>query len=200
MNKRKYTNLEEIVAFLPKRSFSIRHEPMEPVTLIVAGDSRTIKKAFRAAGWYQAVPIGFVSSFRTVLSTLLDRSYREGPMWPVFMEGKHHQIGFELPTRSDTYRHRHHLRLWRTKFFLKRKRIWVGTLSYDRSVGLMPDSLIPTHHISANLTAEEKFLAHTFGIKEPQFIKLGKPEEGIINTGDDYKWNGRALVLNLGRQ
>jgi hypothetical protein len=198
MKQRRYKNLEQVIPSLPKRSYSIRNEPMEPVTLIVTGSSRAIKKAFRDAGWYQAVPIGFVSSFRSALSTLLDRSYREGPMWPAFIEGKHHQVGFELPTRSDTYRHRHHLRLWRTKLLLGRKRLWVGTLSYDRSVGLMPDSLIPTHHISSNLTTEEKFLANTFGVHKPEFIKLNEPETGVINTGDDYKWNGRALVINLG--
>jgi hypothetical protein len=198
MKQRRYKNLEQVIPVLPKRSYSIRNEPMEPVTLIVMGSSRAIKKAFRDAGWYQAVPIGFVSSFRSALSTLLDRSYREGPMWPVFIEGKHHQMGFELPTRSDTFRHRHHLRLWRTKLLLGRKRLWVGTLSYDRSVGVMPSTLTPTHHIASNLTAEENFLAHTFGIKKPELIRLGEPEEGIIGTGDDYKWNGRALVINLG--
>jgi hypothetical protein len=171
---------------------------MEPITLIVIGSSWAIKKTFRKAGWYQAVPVGFVSSFRSVLSTLLSRSYREGPMWPVFVEGKHHQVGFERPTKADTFLRRHHLRLWRTKFWLKQKRVWVGTISYDRGTGLVPNSFIPTHHISPGLNIEENFLARTFQIKKPQFIKLSEPENGVIGTGDEYIWDGMALVINLG--
>jgi hypothetical protein len=197
MKKRKYKNLSEVTGFLPKRSFSIRNAPMEPVTLIIVGKRGSIKKTFKAAGWYQAMPIGFISSFRSVLSTLLNRSYREGPMWPAFIDGKHHQIGFELPTQSDTYRRRHHLRLWRTGLSLPKGQIWTGTLSYDRSVGLFPGSVMPTHHISSNLTAEEEFLARTLKIHKPLYIKLAEPEKGIINTGDDYNWSGKALVLEL---
>jgi hypothetical protein len=170
------------------------------VTLIVIGTRRSIKRAFRGAGWYQAVPVGFVSSFRSVLSTILSRSYKQGPMWPVFVDGKHHQIGFERPTKSDTFQRRHHLRLWRTKFTSSAGRVWVGTLSYDSRTGVVPGTLRPTHHISPGLNIEENFLARTFGIKEPRFIKLSEPESGVIGTGDDYIWDGMALVISSGRQ
>jgi hypothetical protein len=199
MKKHKYKNLEEAADFLPKHSYSIRNVQMEPVTLIVIGTKRTIRKAFKSSGWYQAVPIDFISSIRSALTTLLDRSYKEGPMWPSFINGKRHQLGFEKPTKGDTYRRRHHLRLWRTGYSLKNYRIWVGTLSYDKGTGFFPGTLLPTHHISPDLKREADFLAHTMNIARPRHVKLSEPEQGVINTGDPYSWDGKALVLDLSR-
>jgi len=109
-------------------------------------------------------------------------------------------MGFEMPTQSDTYRRRHHLRIWKTRYFLKRQRVWVGTLSYDSGVGFIKHSFIPAHHISPSLELESQYLTRTLHILKPVSARLSKPESGKINTGDSYIWNGRALILDFSNE
>lgn len=193
---KKYKKLAEIIDDLPRHSHSIHGKPMEPVTLILLGDRPSIIEAFHQAGWYLAVPITFLSSIKSGLATIFNASYRTGPMWPSYIGAKRHQMGFERPTAADTYRRRHHLRLWKTPDKVEGKRVWVGTLSYDRSVGRFRGSLFPTHHICSKLNSEENFLARTLRIAAPTYIKLAGSEIGHINTGDPYIWDGKALVID----
>jgi hypothetical protein len=80
---------------------------------------------------------------------------------------------------------------------LGKKTVWLGMLSYDKGVGLMKSSLVPTHHISSTLNHEEDFLARSLGISSPRYLQLSKAEKGVISTGDVYVWNGKALVIDL---
>jgi hypothetical protein len=127
----------------------------------------------------------------------VDSSYRSGPMWPSFVNGKPNNFGFEMPTKSDTYRRRHHLRLWKTHFNVGSRPVWVGTISYDKGIGFIKHRPIPAHHISSNLEVESAYLARTLRVLKPVYVSLAKPEKGFINTGDPYVWNGRALVVDL---
>jgi len=197
MKPQKYKNLHELIPHLPTHSYVEDGKLAEPITLIILGNRRLIRKVFKKAGWYLAVPISLKTLFESGLAAAFNRSYRTGPMRSLFVSGKKHKLGFERPTRSDTYRRRHHLRLWDTEFMLYKKPVWVGMLSYDRSFGLAKGSLSPTHHISAALNSEENFLADNLDIKTPQYVHLSKPEEGIISIGDPYVWDGEALLINL---
>ena len=116
-------------------------------------------------------------------------------MWPTFINGKRYRLAFEKPTRADTFRRRHHLRLWRTNLRVNKKAVWFGTLSYDRGVGVMKHSLYPTHHIGSVLNSEEEFLAKALGINN--YLQISEPTKGMIGTGDNYVWDGKALVINL---
>jgi hypothetical protein len=194
--RQKYKSLTEVIETLPRHSYSIHGKPMEPITIILLGGRNDIIEAFHKSGWYLAVPITFLSSIKSGLATIFNASYRTGPMWPSYIGSKRHQMGFERPTAANSYRRRHHLRLWKTSHKLDGKRVWVGTLSYDRSVGRFRGSLLPTHHICSKLSSEENFLARTFRIAKPEYIKLSNQEIGHINTGDPYIWDGKALVID----
>ena len=197
MPKKTYKNITDLVKDLPHHSYSIHGKQMEPITLIIIGNKKSLLNAFTEAGWYLADSINFISSLRSAVVTILNSSYHSGPMWPSFFRGKQHQLGFERPTRSDTYRRRHHLRLWQCGKLANKTAIWAGTLSYDRSVGRFKGSLLPTHHISTRLASEENFLARTFRVVRPKYTRIGHREMGHINTGDPYIWDGKALVLDL---
>jgi len=198
--RKKNKNWSHILERLPRHSYSIHNKPMEPITLIILGNKKSLLKQFSDAGWYLADPITFFSTLRSGLATLFNSSYHTGPMFPSFIDGKIHQLGFERPTRSDSYRRRHHLRLWKTPFHIGKKRIWIGTLSYDRSVGHFKGSLLPTHHICSKLDSEEHFLARTLRIPQPLYAHIGHKELGHINSGDPYIWDGKALVLDLSKR
>lgn len=195
---RKYKNLDQVIERLPRYSYSISNKQMEPITLIIIGDKALIKMFFHEAGWLLAEPISLFTTLKSAWSTVFDSSYPTGPMWPSYINGKKNQMGFERPTRSDTYRRRHHLRLWKTSLKLESGRVWVGTASYDSGVGHFKNSLLPIHHISPSLIGEENFLARSSKIAKPEYVTMGPPETGFINTGDPYTWDGKAMVIDLG--
>lgn len=200
MTTYKHKSIKDALHLLPRRSYTGSGEPMEPVTLIIIGSKKSILNRFGQAGWYLADSINFSSSLKSTIATVFNSSYKTGPMWPSYISNIQHRMGFERPTRSDTFRRRHHLRLWKTKIRINKQILWVGTISYDRSVGLREGSLMPTHHISSTLNSEENFLARTLRIARPRYIKLGEAESGTIKTGDKYVWDGQALILDLSKK
>jgi hypothetical protein len=76
----------------------------------------------------------------------------------------------------------------------------VGTLSYDRGVGFDKNNFRPTHHINPSLIHEEGFLARNLGLKDPKYVTLAEPEEGIMADGDKYLWDGKALVVDMSNE
>ena len=169
---------------------------MEPVNLVIIGNRRFIQIYFKKHGWFTADKLGALSLVKALISVLFNKSYHEGPISGSYVKGRHFTMGFQHPTRSDTYRRRHHLRLWRTSYKIMGRRVWVGTLSYERSAGLSAD-YYPTHHISPTLSWEEDFLASTLGINRAQHLTLAKARKGQLNNGDSYDYDGKALVVNL---
>jgi hypothetical protein len=196
---KKHKNYQELASYIPRHSYSLHSKQMEPVSLIIIGSRRQILSNFNAAGWYLADNISSLTTLKSAFATLLNSSYRKGPMWPSYLYGRKNQMGLQRPTRADTYRRRHHLRLWKTSLKMNKNRVWAGTISYDRGVGHLKNSLLPIHHISSKLNSEDNFLARTLRIAAPVYIEMGHPEKGHINTGDPYIWDGRALVLDFSR-
>lgn len=172
---------------------------MEPVNLIVTGRLKNIKRNLKIHGWYVADPLNFKTFWHSLWSMFSRRPYRTGPMFPGFIDQHHrHDVAFERPTYQDNYRQRHHLRLWKTRYRLGKQRIWVGIISFDKSIGIGRAG-IPTHHIHPSLLWEEKFLAHCLGVAKPLFLHLGNSEKGFVSNGDPYVYDGRALVLDFSR-
>jgi undecaprenyl-diphosphatase len=190
-------NLDKILAQLPRYSFSVRKIRMEPVTLVVLGSKPHIRSRMTEAGWYLAAKINLLTTIRSAIATIFNSSYRNGPMWPAYINGHKHRMAFEMPTKSDTYRRRHHIRLWRSKYKWHGKSVWIGMASYDRSAGFIKKTPLPAHHINPNLKAEDDYIVRTLELMKPLFVRLAPPEEGIINTGDAYVWDGKALVMDL---
>ena len=137
----------------------------------------------------------FVAALEKV-AAIFDRSYRQGPISDSYLAGHHFTLAFEKPTKADTFRRRHHLRLWRTPYKIMGRRVWAGTVSYDRAAGTH-DGVLPTHHIAPTLSWEEGFLAGSLGIHRPRHLTLDEPYKGELNNGDTYDYDGKALVLDL---
>lgn len=194
---RKLHQLEELAEHLPKHPVSAHGHPMEPINLVITGSLKSIRYHFEQHGWFVAEELSFTTFWHSLYSTFLKRPYPNGPMFPGFIGRRHHHdIAFERPTYHNNYRQRHHLRLWRTRFKLGKRRIWVGILSFDKGIGIGHGGL-PTHHIHPSLLWEEEFLAHCLGIAKPAFVRLDEQQRGFSNNGDPYVYDGRALVLEF---
>lgn len=170
---------------------------MEPINLVIIGNKRYLMRHFKQHGWHRADKIGAVSLSKALLAAVFDHRYRKGPVADSYIAERHFEIAFEKPTKADTYRRRHHLRLWRTPYKILARRVWAGTVSFDRSAGINSSNLMPTHHISPTLSWEEDFLASSLGVKRPRHLTIDQPYEGRLNNGDTYKYDGKALVLDL---
>jgi hypothetical protein len=182
---------------LPKRPVSVKGKPMEPINLVVMGHLNEIKYHLEEHGWFVAQELTFKSFWHSLYSTFFKKPYHNGPMNPSYIGKRHrHDIAFEHPTFQDNYRQRHHLRLWRTRYRVGKKRVWIGILSFDRGIGISRDGL-PTHHIHPSLLWEENFLAHCLGIREPVFVRMDQRQRGFSNNGDPFVYDGRALVLEF---
>lgn len=181
---------------MPKHSYSGEGDPMEPVNLIIVGNKRFLTKHFKQYGWYRADKIGAVSLSKALLAAIFDRSYRQGPMADSYLAGHHFTLAFEKPTKADSFRRRHHLRLWRTPYKIMGRRVWAGTVSYDRAAGTH-QGLLPTHHIAPTLSWEEGFLAGSLGVNRPRHLTLSQAYKGKLNNDDTYDYDGKALVLDL---
>lgn len=192
-----YSDLSQLKRLLPTSSYSLTGKAMEPINLIVVGSLSQIKKSFNASGWFFAEKLGPLSLIKAFGASIFNRSYKKGPFSPSYINGRKFMLGIERPTVSDTFRRRHHLRLWKTPYRLNGQPVWVGTASYDRSVGLSSHG-VPTHHIAPSLQWEENFLAGSLGQK-PIYFKLADPVDSRLQIGDHYQFNGQALVLDLSR-
>lgn len=196
MRKTKIHKIEDLTDRLPKQSYSLGGLPMEPINLIVIGNRRFIYKHFKQHGWFRAHNLGTLSLAKALITGALNLSYHEGPISRSYINNKRFIMGFERPTKADTFRRRHHLRLWRTPYKINGRQVWAGTLSFDRSAGLSKSGL-PTHHISPSLSWEESFLAKSLGVTRPKHLTISQPYDGELNTGDDYKYDGKVLVIDL---
>lgn len=194
--KTRVNGVKELADLLPKHSYARSGKPMEPINLVVVGSKRYLMRHFKKLGWYRADRIGAISLSKALAATLLDRSYRQGPVADSFIKGHRFELAFERPTKSDTFRRRHHARLWRTPYKIRGRRVWAGTVSYDRTSGTRR-GVLPTHHIAPTLSWEEDFFAGSLGLKRLRHLTLDKPYKGQLNNGDTYEYDGKALVLDL---
>lgn len=195
-HKTRVNSLKELADILPKHSYSGGGNPMEPVNLIIIGNKRFLIRHFKEHGWYRADKIGAVSLSKALVAAIFSRSYHQGPISDSYLAGRHFTLAFQKPTKADTFRRRHHLRLWRTPYKIMGRRIWAGTVSYDRAAGTH-EGILPTHHIAPTLSWEESFLAGSLGINRPRHLSLDRPYKGKLNNGDTYDYDGKAVMLNL---
>src|SRR6266702_4563328 len=91
------------------------------------------------------------TSFESVGSVVLDRPYHDAPVSPLYYNGKKEQLAFEKPDGSSADK-RHHVRLW---LVLEKatdgRPVWLGSVTFDRGVGLSHDTGQVTHHIGPDI-------------------------------------------------
>jgi len=89
--------------------------PSDPVNIaIIAKNRRTLIQTMERAGWYTADAMTFKNGLRELISVLFNKPYPEAPLSNLYLFGKKHAIGFEIPTnRAKSARTRHHVRFWK---------------------------------------------------------------------------------------
>jgi LssY C-terminus len=190
------------LAGLPMVTVTAQGIPGDPINAGLIGDERDVLCAMQAASWYPADPVTFKSSIEIVGSVLLDRPYRDAPVSNLFYLGRHEDLAFEKPDGKSAD-HRHHVRFWKVFDQGEEKRpVWLGAVTYDRSVGVSHYTGAITHHIAADIDAERALLAADLEAARMvdakyQVTGIGPTLTGRNGGGDSYYTDGEVWILRL---
>lgn len=190
------------LASLPMVTRTASDIPGDALNVGLVGTKADVLQAMHAAGWFPADPITLRTSVEIVGSVILDRAYHDAPVSPLYYEGKKEQLAFEKPDGRSADR-RHHVRFWQVlEKGTNGRPVWLGSVTFDRGVGLSHDTGQVTHHISPNIDAERDLLMHDLrdaGMVQNffQISGTGPTLFGRNGEGDPYYTDGEIDVATL---
>jgi hypothetical protein len=173
--------------------------PGDPMNVGLVGARDLLVRAMHVAGWRPADPITWRSSVEIGLSVALDRPYPDAPVSTLLYDGRPQALAFEKPVGGSADR-RHHVRFWPA---LDRGAeggpLFLGAVSFDRSVGISRYTGQITHHIGPDLDAErDALMAALVGIgfvaRTYHLPGSGPTLRGRNGGGDLYFTDGEVLV------
>jgi hypothetical protein len=190
------------LASLPMVTRTSAGIPGDALNVGLVGGKEDVLRAMDAAGWFPADPITLRTSIEIVGSVVLDRPYHDAPVSPLYYEGKKEQLAFEKPDGRSADK-RHHVRFW---LVLEKgtdgRPVWLGSVTFDRGVGLSHDTGQITHHIGPDIDAERDLLMHN--LREAgmvanffQIAGTGPTLFGRNGEGDPYYTDGEIDVATL---
>ena len=176
--------------------------PGDPLNVGLVGTKDDVICALHAAGWYPADPITLRSSLRLIGSVLLARPYPDAPVSVLTYQGRREDLAFEKPDGRRANR-RHHVRFWEVLSQGEEGRtVWLGSATFDRSVGLSHYTGQVTHHIAPNIDAERDQLSDDLesakvveGVYEVSGI--GPTLDAHNGEGDAYSTDGEIKISRL---
>ena len=190
------------LATLPMMTFTAQGIPGDPINVGMVGDDKDVLCAMQAAGWFPADPVTLRSSIEIAGSVLLDRPYRDAPVSNLFYQKRREDLAFDKPDGKSAD-HRHHVRFWKALETGEEKRpVWLGAVTFDRSVGVSHYTGAVTHHIDADIDAERQLLAddlNAAGMVEAKYqvTGIGPTFAGHNGGGDLYYTDGEVWMLRL---
>ena len=193
---------QKSLASLPMVTHTAQGIPGDPINVGLVGDDKDVLCAMQAAGWFPADPVTFRSSIEIAGSVLLDRPYRDAPVSKLVYLGRGEDLAFEKPDGKSPD-HRHHVRFWKVLDQGEEARpVWLGAVTFDRSVGVSHYTGAITHHIGADIDAERKLLAADLEAAQLvdakyQVTGIGPTMDGRNGGGDPYYTDGEVWILRL---
>jgi hypothetical protein len=190
------------LAGLPMVTRTAQNIPGDPINVGLVGAKEDVLCAMHAAGWFPADPITFRSSVDIIGSVMLRRPYRDAPVSNLFYDGRWEDLAFEKPV-GDSADRRHHVRFWEVlKQGEEGRPVWLGSVTFDRDVGLSRYTGQVTHHIGPDIDAERDGL--TDDLKSAKVVEAIYEVSGIGPTligrnggGDRYYTDGEVKISRL---
>ncbi|MBM6582247.1 LssY C-terminal domain-containing protein [Microvirga sp. BT689] len=176
--------------------------PGGPLNVGLVGSHEDIVRAMHAAGWFPADPITLRSSIGIIGSVLLHRPDDNAPVSPLFYQGRQEDLAFEKPVGSSADQ-RHHVRFWKIMDSGDEDRpVWLGSVTFDRSVGLSRYTAQVTHHIAPDIDAERDHLINDLvraGMVTTRYqvSGVGPTLNGRNGEGDPYYTDGEIWMAVL---
>jgi len=176
--------------------------PGDALNVGLEGSREEILCAMRAAGWRPADPVTLASSLKIADSVLLRRAYLTAPVSDLFYDGRRQDLAFEKGAGISP-KERHHVRFW---IALAQgdsgEPLWLGSATFDRSVGVSHYTGQVTHHIAPDIDAERDLLAHDLaasGMVAAAYSVAGVGPTVFARNGggDPYFTDGEIAVSRL---
>lgn len=185
---------------------------VDPVNIILTGNERQLKNAFKEIGWDRSDRINFQTSFKTIYTFLTNRPYATAPISSLFLFGRRQDIDFQQ-TIGVSPKKRHHIRFWGVntdkiedpldiKFWTeKRKRnlneslSWIGAGSEDLGLGFTRFTFKISHRVNHKVDKERKYILDS--LREKKLIgKITYYKPGSFKVGK-YVSDGKIAVAKL---
>ena len=188
----------------PKTTRTTQGIPGDPLNVGLIGTEQELVRALLGSGWDAADPVTLKSSIGIARSVLRDRPYVDAPVSSLFLFGRKQDLAFEKPV-GENASHRHHVRFWKsTEYGRGGLPLWIGAVTYDRSVGLSHRTGQITHHIGADIDAERDGLFADLRkegwLKEEfQVTGVGATLLGRNGGGDRYFTDGELTIGMLAK-
>lgn len=189
----------------PKTTRTAQGIPGDPLNVGLIGTEREVVQAMLSSGWDAADPITLKSSIGIARSVLRDKPYVDAPVSPLFVFGRKQDLAFEKPVGKSAS-HRHHVRFWKSEEYGRGDTpLWIGAVTYDRSVGQSHRTGQITHHIGADVDGERDGLFTDLAkngwlTEEFQVTGVGATLTGHNGGGDLYFTDGELTVGVLGKE
>ncbi|CAN5184834.1 LssY C-terminal domain-containing protein [soil metagenome] len=197
----------------------------DPLNIGIIGTREEVRSAMIAAGWHEADKISFRSATRLALSTVYGWTYANGPMSGLYLFGRRHDLGFQIPITGGNKGSRHHVRFWAATYQDGKKLsvrsinwqhrqahvrddrlLWVGAASLDIGVTFIRHNAQLTHLVDPNTDSERDLIAKQLQdsgqAKLHRTIKLGEPYKLINIRGlrGHLHTDGRMTILEITAQ
>lgn len=176
--------------------------PGDPLNVGLTGSRTEVIRAMLAAGWSPADPVTWRSSLEIADSVLLDRPYRDAPVSTLLLYGRKQDLAFEREQGASASQ-RHHVRFWLApQRGVDGRDLWLGAVTFDRSVGLSFTTGQITHHIAPDIDAERDALVEDLEragqvTRVYQVTGVGATTRGYNGGGDWYYSDGELTVALL---
>ncbi len=185
----------------PRVTQTADDHPGDPLNIALVGTEEELFHAMTAIGWYPADPITFRSSIRIVVDSLFHKPDDDAPVSNLYLLGHTQNFAFEQPVGKSP-RQRHHVRFWRWNQREDGRPDWIGSATFDRSVGLSHTTGQITHHIGPDVDAErDRFVSELEKADWAQQVRwvngFHKLLEGRNGGGDRWHTDGRLAVVEL---
>jgi hypothetical protein len=189
----------------PKTTVTAQRIPGDPLNIGLIGFEHSVVRSMLEAGWSPANPITLRSSLRIAASVVLKRPDPSAPVSNLYLFGRRQDLAFEKPVGGSA-RRRHHVRFWKwVDGGQAGVPLWIGSATFDRSVGFSHLTGQVTHHIAPDIDAErhgliENLIDAGWVTKIYQVTGVGATIAGRNGGGDRYDTDGELTIGVLGSE
>lgn len=172
--------------------------PGDPINVGFKGHEAELFHSMEAAGWRRAKRLDIETLVGMGESLARNKPDRQAPVSPLYLFGRKEDLAFEKEA-GPNLSHRNHVRFWRADFLASGQPFWVGSASFDRSVGFSHYTGQVLHHIDPDLDAERDRLIDGL-IQNGQLTDvyrvtgIGPTLHGRNGEGDWYYTDGEVLI------
>jgi len=194
-----FSELDEMMNFLPPRVFSGEGRQGDMLNLVFVGHQEDVQQAFKRAGWV------ITDKWRPLFVWHLLRhrtSDAQLPMARFYLFGRVQDYSYALPDPGAIMSRRHHLRIWKTDYTVDGMPIWAAAATHDVAIEIAKRGRLINHRIDPAVDAERDFvgtdLTNTLSVSREEYLHSAAPVfQAQTASGEPYHSDSRILLLDL---